>query len=129
MINYRWIKVDYRPAMTASNVLWSDCWAAIVPLLLIAVLVVGPLTVSAPVHAQDTNVSVAPAAAATLVNINGADAQALQENLKGVGEARAMEIVRYRESYGPFESVEELADVKGIGKSTLDINRDVITLE
>lgn len=129
MINYRWIKVDYRPAMTASNVLWSDCWAAIVPLFLIAVLVVGPLTVSAPVHAQDTNVSVAAAAAATLVNINGADAQALQENLKGVGEARAMEIVRYRESYGPFESVEELADVKGIGKSTLDINRDVITLE
>ena len=127
MINYRWIKVDYRPAMTARNVLWSDCWAAIVPLFLIAVLVVGQLTVSASVHAQDTNVSVA--AAATLVNINSADAQALQENLKGVGEARAMEIVRYRESYGPFESVEELADVKGIGKSTLDINRNVITLE
>ena len=63
------------------------------------------------------------------VNINSADAQTLATGLKGVGESRAMEIVRYREAYGPFASIDELAEVKGIGKSTLDSNRDVITLE
>ena len=70
-----------------------------------------------------------PAAAVATVNINTADAQALAAGLKGVGEARAMEIIRYREAYGPFSSVDELAEVKGIGKSTVDRNRAVITLE
>ena len=68
-----------------------------------------------------------PGAAA--VNINTADAQALAAGLKGVGEARALEIVRYREAYGPFSSVDELAEVKGIGQSTVDNNRAVITLD
>jgi competence protein ComEA len=71
----------------------------------------------------------APATSAAQVNINTADAQTLAAGLKGVGEARAAEIVRYRETYGPFASAEELVEVKGIGKSTLDMNRDVITLE
>ena len=53
----------------------------------------------------------------------------LASGLKGIGESRAMEIVRYRETYGPFASIDELSEVKGIGKSTLDSNRDVITLE
>ncbi|MEZ5571379.1 MAG: ComEA family DNA-binding protein [Halioglobus sp.] len=72
------------------------------------------------------------AAAATevaKVNINTADAQTLAANLKGVGESRAMEIVRYREAYGPFASADELTEVKGIGPSTLEMNRDAITLE
>ncbi len=70
-----------------------------------------------------------PAAPVTTVNINTADAQALAAGLKGVGESRAMEIVRYREAYGPFSSVDELAEVKGIGQATLDRNRALITLE
>ncbi|MFB0950209.1 MAG: helix-hairpin-helix domain-containing protein [Halioglobus sp.] len=90
-------------------------------------LVVGLLTASPSVLAQEQSLNVSPAV--TSVNINTAGVQTLAANLKGVGESRAMEIVRYRESYGPFESVDELADVKGIGKSTLDMNRSVITLE
>jgi competence protein ComEA len=46
-----------------------------------------------------------------------------------VGPSKAEEIVRYREAFGPFETVDELAEVKGIGKSTLEKNRDLITLE
>ncbi len=77
------------------------------------------------VHAQDP-----PAAApAGQVNINKADVDTLANGLRGVGDARAIEIVRYRETYGPFTSVEELAEVKGIGKATLDENRALITLE
>jgi competence protein ComEA len=70
-----------------------------------------------------------PAAAAETVNINKADAATLAATLNGVGPSRAEDIVRYREAYGPFKSVEELMDVKGIGQSTLDRNRAVITLE
>jgi competence protein ComEA len=69
----------------------------------------------------------APAVAS--VNINKADAAAIASALKGVGNARAEEIVRYRETFGPFTSVDELTEVKGIGKSTLDANRARITLE
>ncbi|NQX89146.1 MAG: helix-hairpin-helix domain-containing protein, partial [Halioglobus sp.] len=39
------------------------------------------------------------------------------------------EIVRHRETYGPFVSLEELMDVKGIGRATLEHNRDLITLQ
>ncbi len=104
-----------------------DVWGAIVPSFCVLALVVALLTDSPSALAQEQGLDAPPAA--TLVNINTADAPALAANLRGVGKSRAMEIVRYRESYGPFESVEELADVKGIGKSTLDINRSVITLE
>ena len=70
----------------------------------------------------------APAQAAS-VNINTADAATLASALKGVGEARAREIVRYRDTYGPFATVDELLEVKGVGQSTLEMNRRVITLE
>ncbi len=63
------------------------------------------------------------------VNINRADAATLAASLNGVGPSRAEEIVRYREAYGPFRSVEELTEVKGIGPSTLERNRALITLE
>ena len=71
----------------------------------------------------------APPPVVATVNINTADAATLAASLKGVGAARAEEIVRYREAYGPFKSVDELTDVKGIGNSTLEGNRAIITLE
>lgn len=40
-------------------------------------------------------------------------------DLPGIGEARAMEIVRDRRANGPFGSVEELARVPGIGPATV----------
>jgi competence protein ComEA len=85
------------------------------------------LASSPAVQAQTQNPAAVEAVAT--VNINAADAQAMAATLKGVGESRAMEIVRYREVYGPFESAEELTEVKGIGKSTLEMNRNAITLE
>lgn len=75
--------------------------------------------------AQDAAV----ASATQTVNINTADADALAARLKGVGPSKAQSIVRYRESYGPFASVEEITEVQGISKTTLDKNRAAITLE
>ncbi|MFY0727864.1 ComEA family DNA-binding protein [Pseudomonas sp. NFX15] len=58
------------------------------------------------------------------INLNAADAVTLQRELSGVGEAKAKAIVAYREDNGPFASIEELLEVKGIGKAILDKNRD-----
>ncbi|WP_434709928.1 helix-hairpin-helix domain-containing protein [Pseudomonas sp. R1-1] len=58
------------------------------------------------------------------VDLNEADAATLQKELAGVGEAKAQAIVAYRDTNGPFSSVDELLEVKGIGKAILDRNRD-----
>lgn len=58
------------------------------------------------------------------INLNAADASTLQKELSGIGEAKAQAIVAYRDINGPFASVDELLEVKGIGKAILDRNRD-----
>lgn len=60
------------------------------------------------------------------VDLNSADAATLQRELAGIGEAKAKAIVAYREGNGPFSSVDELLEVKGIGKSILERNREKI---
>jgi competence ComEA-like helix-hairpin-helix protein len=147
MIYSHLIGTNTRTAMAARDILSIKRQGAVVALILMLALGVGVLAGSPSVHAQEQKPAAVPAAApaaktvstpavtpavapaVTRVNINTADAQTLAARLKGVGESRAMEIVRYREAYGPFASAEELTEVKGIGKSTLDMNRDVITLE
>jgi competence protein ComEA len=37
-------------------------------------------------------------------------------------------IVQYRETHGPFASVDELANVKGIGMKTVESNRANLTV-
>jgi len=125
MNNSYLIQSNTRTAMAARDILSIRRWGAVLAVILTLVLGVGVLAGSPSVSAQE------PAAKpeVTTVNINTADAQTLAATLKGVGQSRATEIVRYRETYGPFASVEELTEVKGIGPSTLDMNRNLITLE
>jgi len=59
------------------------------------------------------------------ININTADAQTLTK-LKGVGPKKAEAIVAYRKTNGAFKTVDQLADVKGIGAKTLEANRKSI---
>jgi competence protein ComEA len=63
------------------------------------------------------------------VNINTADAATLQKELSGIGMGKANAIVAYRDANGEFTSVDELIEVKGIGKSILDRNRDKLAVE
>ncbi|AHZ68777.1 putative competence protein ComEA helix-hairpin-helix region [Pseudomonas mandelii JR-1] len=58
------------------------------------------------------------------VDLNSADATILQRELAGVGEAKAKAIVAYRDSNGSFASLDELLEVKGIGKAILERNRE-----
>lgn len=69
----------------------------------------------------------APAAADGRVNLNTADAAAL-ETLPGVGPAIAARIIAWRDANGPFRSVDELTAVSGIGERTLEGLRDRATV-
>ncbi len=51
------------------------------------------------------------------VDLNAATSKELQQ-LPGIGKGLAKRIVDYRTSNGPFKNVEELMQVKGIGKKT-----------
>lgn len=62
------------------------------------------------------------------VNLNTASINELTA-LKGIGEKKAQAIVDYREKQGKFTTVEQLADVSGIGPATLEANRDMIIVK
>jgi competence protein ComEA len=68
-------------------------------------------------------------AAAEPVNINTADAETLATAISGAGMERAQAIVSYRDQHGPFTSVDELLNVRGIGPKTLEKNRANLTAE
>lgn len=70
-----------------------------------------------------------PALAATPVNVNAADAQTIAASLDGIGMSKAEAIVAWRKAHGPFKSVDDLGNVKGIGAKTLSRNRDAIRLD
>lgn len=58
------------------------------------------------------------------IDINTADANTLAQTIKGVGVKRAEAIISYRNTNGPFRSVSELSNVKGIGLKIIENNRD-----
>lgn len=70
----------------------------------------------------------ASAFAADKVDINRADAPELAATLNGVGLTKAEAIVAHRDQNGPFESADQLAEVKGIGLRTVDKNRERIEI-
>ncbi|UDY35768.1 ComEA family DNA-binding protein [Dermatobacter hominis] len=61
------------------------------------------------------------------IDLNAADAQQL-DSLPGVGPSTAQAIIAHRDEHGPFRSVEELLDVRGIGEAKLDALRDLVTV-
>ena len=62
------------------------------------------------------------------VDINSADAGMLAGAISGVGESRASAIIEYRNTHGPFASVDELGKVKGIGMKTIEKSRKNLTV-
>lgn len=62
------------------------------------------------------------------VDINHADADAIAEALHGVGKAKALAIVRDRETNGPFSSIDDLKRIKGIKDAVVEHNRDIMIL-
>ncbi|QXH48322.1 helix-hairpin-helix domain-containing protein [Pseudomonas xanthosomatis] len=63
------------------------------------------------------------------LDLNSADAGTLQRELNGIGKAKAEAIVAYRDANGPFTSVDELLEIKGIGNALLERNRDKLMIK
>ena len=61
------------------------------------------------------------------ININSASAQELQA-LPGIGPVYSESIVQYRQTRGPFQRIEDIILVKGIGSKTLEKIADSITV-
>lgn len=76
-----------------------------------------------------TATTTSKASAALLkVNINTADAAAIDQALINVGPSKAAAIVAYRKEHGAFRSADQLAEVKGIGLKTVEKNRERIVI-
>ncbi len=71
--------------------------------------------------------SLSPASAADKININTASVEQLQ-NLENIGPVKANGIVKYREAK-PFQSIEEIKKVKGIGEKIFQSIKDKITVK
>ena len=57
------------------------------------------------------------------VDINNADAESISQSLNGVGLKKAEAIVNYRKENGPFKTLGDIENVKGIGEKTLKKNK------
>lgn len=62
-----------------------------------------------------------------IININTAEKQNLVK-LPKIGIVTAERIIRFRDDYGPFKSLDDLLKVKGIGPKTLEKLKPQITL-
>ena len=62
------------------------------------------------------------------VEINKADAKTIAKSLNGIGLKKAEAILQYRKKYGDFKTHKEIANVKGIGKKTVQKNKKDILL-
>lgn len=66
--------------------------------------------------------------ASDLVNINKAEETELQ-TLTGIGPAKAIAIIEYRNTNGAFQTIDELKQVSGIGDKTFEKLRDQICVK
>ena len=62
------------------------------------------------------------------VNINTADAGAINQALINIGPSKAAAIVAYRKQHGAFRTPDQLAEVKGVGLKTIEKNRERIVV-
>ncbi len=64
---------------------------------------------------------------AQTIDINSASAQEL-DSVKGIGPKTADAIIKYRTEHGPFQSVEDLVQVPGIGPKSLSKMKDQLSV-
>ncbi|MFK4997633.1 helix-hairpin-helix domain-containing protein [Bacillus sp. N9] len=62
------------------------------------------------------------------ININKAEAVEL-ETLPGIGPAKAAAIIQYREEHGPFQRIEDIQSISGIGTKTFEKFKDLIKVK
>jgi len=81
----------------------------------------GPVPAAAPAAQK-------PAASeARPVDLNTADTMAL-ESVPGIGKSLSQRIVAFREKNGPFQSVDDLLKVQGVGEKSIQKLRPYLTV-
>lgn len=76
---------------------------------------------------KDTTTSNEPETITEPININTASASDF-DKLPGIGASKAESIVQYREKNGPFEKIEDLKEISGIGDALFEKIKDYITI-
>ena len=61
------------------------------------------------------------------VQINAASKEQL-EKITGIGSRKAESILKYREEHGPFQKIEDLLEIDGIGVKSLEKIKDQIII-
>jgi len=61
------------------------------------------------------------------ISLNSATKEQLM-TLSGIGESKAVLIIKYREDNGEFKNIEELMNISGIGEATFEKLKDFITV-
>ncbi|MBN1687937.1 MAG: helix-hairpin-helix domain-containing protein [Candidatus Omnitrophica bacterium] len=92
----------------------------VLQLTLLVTLIFGSFSMMGlnPLEAAQRPVAQGQAAVSGPVNINKAGLEELQA-IRGIGPALAERIVQFRKDNGPFETLEDLANVRGIGGAKL----------
>jgi competence protein ComEA len=95
--------------------------------LVTALVLVFALAGVAPAAASPAAAPKAGASEARPVDINTADTAAL-ESVPGIGKSLSQRIIAFREKNGPFQSVDDLLKVQGVGEKSIQKLRPYLTV-
>lgn len=82
---------------------------------------------AAPVAAAPPALPKATASEARPVDLNSADSAAL-ETVPGIGKSLSQRILAFREKNGPFQSVDDLLKIQGVGEKSIQKLRPYLTV-
>lgn len=125
-------RVSVSSAVSSSRYFVQENLFSIFVVLAIALLIsASPVTFAAEKQSKKQAEAVEQAASVkkvdAIVNINRAGIPDLT-TLVGIGEKKAIAIVKYRDANGKFKTIEQLTEVKGIGSKIIEKNRKRLVL-
>ena len=97
---------------------WSACLCLVFALAAVAVM---PAAEAAAAPAK------AVASEARPIDLNTADSAAL-ESVPGIGKSLSQRILAFREKNGPFQSVDDLLKIQGVGEKSIQRLRPYLTV-